>query len=127
MSAIRGNKVTIWVVEEPVGRYWDLVKKVKSITFKNVDPVTGALTLKVEDKVGRIDIIYLGELNDDYVREALVDHTGIYVAGGEFETKDMCLVRVFRPEVVTLEYVTNNKTTLANLIQRVIFKRVWDQ
>jgi len=128
MSAIKGNKVTVWIVEEPKdNRYWDLVKKVKSITFKNVDPVTGALKANVEDKIGRTDIIYLGELNDNYVNDAMVDHTGIYEENGEFENKDMCLVRVFKPEVVTLEYVTNNKTTLANLIQRVIMRRVWNQ
>ena len=127
MSAIKGNKVTMWIVEEPTGRYWDLVKKVKSITFKNVDPVMGTLRAKFEDKIGRTDIIYLGELNDNYVTEAMVDHTGIYEENGEFEAKDMCLVRIFRPEVVTLEYITNNKTTLANLVQRVLMKRVWNQ
>lgn len=126
MSAIKGNEVTIWIVEEPSNKYWDIVKKVKSITFKPVDPVTGALTAKVEDKIGRTDIIYLGELNDNYVNDAKIDHTGLYEENGEFETKDMCLVKIFRPEMVTLEHIREDKTLLAKLVRRVLMERVWN-
>ena len=126
MSAIRKNKVTMWITEEPSNAYWDIVKKVKSITFKNVDPVTG-MTLDVKDKVGRTDIIYLGELTDDYVNDAMVDHTGLYEENGEFKAKDMCLVKVFKPEIVTLEHIRDNKTLLAQLVHRVLLERVWNR
>lgn len=126
MSAIKGNEVTIWIVEEPSNKYWDIVKKVKSITFKPIDPVTRALSVEVGDKIGKTDIIYLGELNDNYVYDDMIDHKGLYEENGEFETKDMCLVKIFRPEIVTLEHIRENKTLLANLVRRVLFERVWN-
>lgn len=128
MSAIKGNKVKIWIIDEPDSKYWDIVKKVKSITFVSPEKENGkvAMEVKVKDKIGRTDIIYLGELNDNYVYDSMTDHKGLYEEDGEFETKDMCLVKVFRPEVVTLEYIKENKTLLAKLVRRVLLERVWN-
>ena len=126
MSAVRGNKVKIWVIEEPTTRYWDLVKKVKSIDFIETTKEAG-INLKATDKTGRLDVIYLGKLTDRYVEDFATDHTGIYEENGEFEAKDMCLVHIKRPEVVTLDYIRENKTTLANLVHRVLLRRVWEQ
>lgn len=123
MSAILRNKVTIWYENEPVDKYWDLVKKMRSISFNNwALPIVDS-----EDKVGGTDVIYLGELNDNYIHEALIDHKGLYEVGGEFDTKDMRSIRVLRPEVVTQDYIENSNTLLANLVKRVLLERVWKQ
>lgn len=127
MSAIRISPVTIWVKEEPSNKYWDIVKKVKSITFKEIDPVTG-ITLDIDDFTGRTNIIYIGKLNrDTYVEDASIKHDGLYEVGGEFEAKDMCLITIFKEDVLTPEYVKTSGTLLAELIKRVLLKRVWDQ
>lgn len=123
MSAILRNKVTIWYENEPVGKYWDLVKKMRSVTFNN----RALTTVDPNDRVGWIDAIYLGELNDNYIHEALIDHKGLYKVGGEFDTKDMRLVRILRPDVVTRDYIENSNTLLANLVKRVLLERVWKQ
>ena len=125
MSAIRIDSVTVWIKEEPSNEYWDIVRKVRTIEFKPIDPVTG-ITLSQHDYTGRIDIIYIGELTKSMVDEALVDHTGMYEDDGEFETKDMCLVRVYRPELITQEYAATSKSALAQLIRRVLIERVWN-
>jgi len=129
MSAIRGNNIVLWHGEkEPDNKYWDLVKKVRSITFRKLDPI-GGLTAHPEDKISRLDAIYLGELSKDYVKEYTVVHTGLYdpEQTGEFETKDMTIVKVTKPELITPEFIKSSGTLLAALIKRVLFERVWNQ
>lgn len=125
MTAIIHNEVTIWIKSAPEGKYWDLIKKMKMITFKDIDPVTG-ISLDVDDRTGRIDIIYMAPLTDSYVDHALIDHTNMYEIDGEFEINDMCLVRVFKPELITPEYVANSKTAIAELIKILLLERVWN-
>lgn len=127
MSAIRGNKVKMWVVEEPSNRYWDIVKKVRSIEFVETTPEKG-ITVSVSggDKVGRLDAIYLGELSDNYVNEYMMDHGDLYSPNGEFLEKDITIVKVTRPELINPDYVKAGYSTMAQLIQRVLLERVWN-
>lgn len=126
MSANRFNDVTMWTKQEPVNnKYWELVKKAPHIEFTEIDPITG-ITLSQDDYTGRLDIIYIAEVTKNMVSEAMVDHEGMYEDDGEFKTKDMCLVRVFKPELITPEYVKDSKSAIAQLIRKALFKRVWN-
>jgi len=127
MSAIRGNKVKLWIVdEEPSNVYWSIVRKVKSIEFVETTKERG-IELEQVDKSGRLNTIYLGELNDNYVNDYGVDHKGLYEVNGEFETKDMCLVKISKPEVVTLDYIRDSGTLLSELVKRVLLERIWNR
>lgn len=126
LSAIKVADVKIWVKEKPENnKYWDIVTKIRFIEFDTVDPIYG-ITASYKDQIGRLDIIYLGKLNENYVSEALVDHKGMYEVDGEFETKDMCLISIKRPELITPEYIKDSNTTLANLIKTIILERNWN-
>lgn len=125
MSAMRFNDVTMWYRQHPEdNKYWDIVKKT-TIKFKEIDPVEG-ITLSQYDYTGRLDIIYISPVTKNMVSEAIVDHNGMYEDDGEFKAKDMCLVRVFKPELITPEYVKDSKSAIAQLIRKVLFKRVWN-
>ena len=126
MSAIKVADVTFWTRQTPENnKYWDIVKKVKSITWKEIDPQTG-ITIDQYDYTGRLDIIYFGGLTARMLDDAMIDHKDMYKVGGEFERKDICLVRVFKPELITHDYVKNSGTAIAELIQKALFERVWD-
>lgn len=126
MSALRFNPLTVWIKEEPENNpYWEIIKKIKNITFKLVDPVTG-ITLDIDDFIGRLDIIYIAECNTQMVDEASIDHTKMYEVEGEFETNDMCLVRVYQADLITPEYISNSNTAIANLIKQILLERVWN-
>ena len=131
MSAILGNKVKIWIVSEPKeNKYWDLVKKVRSIEFEYTTVEKGiSLSYANADKTGRLDAIYLGTLSESYANEYAIAHDGLYdpEETGEFEKKDMTIVKVTKPEVVTMEFVRDSGTLLSALIKRVLFERVWKQ
>lgn len=129
MSAIRGNKVKMWVVGEPTdNKYWDIIKKVKSIEFVETTPEKGiTLSYQNGDKTGRLDAIYLGELSESYANEYMMDHGDLFTPEGEFEDKDITIVKVKKPELVTPDYVKYSEDTMAQLIRRVLLERVWDQ
>jgi hypothetical protein len=124
MSAIINNEVKIWVVEEPDNKYWELVKKMKMIEFVETTPEKG-ISLSYEDKVGRLDAIYLGELSDNYTNEYVMEHENLYEPTGEFTEKDITIVKVTKPELITPEYVKTSDSVMAQLIRRVLLERVW--
>ena len=126
-SAVRfGGGLSIWIKEEPVDNfYWNLIKKLPQPIFKEIDPVTG-ITLDQADFTGRLDILYIGTLHKGMVDEAMIDHKDMYNDDGEFEIKGMCLVRIYKPELITREYVETSKSAIAQLIRKVIVKRVWN-
>ena len=127
MSAILGNKVTMWVVdEEPTGKYWDLVKKMKSIIFVETT-VNKGIELSQYDKTGRLDAIYLGELSDDYINQYNIEHENLYTPDGEFAEKGITIVKVTQPELITPEWVKESDSTMAQLIRQVLLERVWNQ
>ena len=126
MSALRFNEVTVWIKEEPTNNpYWEIIKKTPKLNFDNVDPVTG-ITLHYTDFTGRIDIIYISELTSQMVDDAQIDHEDMYNVDGEFKTNNMQLVKVFKPELITPEYVANSNTAIANLIKHVLLERIWN-
>jgi hypothetical protein len=125
MSAVRYNDLTVWIKQEPSNAYWNIVKKHPSITFKEIDPVTG-ITLHYEDFTGKLDIIYIAECTKAMVNEYQIEHPKMYEVDGEFEAKDMCLVKVDKPELITPEYIETSNTALANLIKHVLLERVWN-
>lgn len=125
MSAIRGNKVKIWIFEEPKeNKYWDIVKKVKSIEFEET---TKEIRLNYGDKTLRMDAICLGELRENYVQEYIMGHGDLYSPDGEFLEKDITVVKVTRPELITPDYIKAGYSTMAQLIKRVLLERVWNQ
>lgn len=127
MSAVRGNKVKIWVLEEPSNKYWDIVKRVKSIEFAETTKEKGiTLSYANKDKTGRLDAIYLGELSDNYANEYMYEHENLYTPDGEFLEKDITIVKVDKPELITPEYVKNSDSVMAQLIRRVLLERVWN-
>lgn len=126
MSALRFNPLTLWIKEEPINNpYWEIVKKNNNITFKPVDPKTG-ITLDIDDYVGRLDIIYISACTKQMVDDASIDHVNMYSEDGEFETDDMCLVRIYQTELITPDFVANSNTAIANLIKHVLLERVWN-
>ena len=125
MSAIIGNKVKLWVIEEPSNGYWSIVKKVKLIEFQNTTTEIG-VTLDYKDKTARMDAIYLGELSDNYVGDYMMDHGDLFTPDGEFLEKDITIVKVTKPELITPEYVRTSEDTIAKLIKRVLSERIWD-
>lgn len=126
MSAIKGNRVKIWVLEEPSNKYWSIVKKVKSIEFQETTKEAG-IKLETTDKTSRLDAIYLGELSDNYVSEYVMDHGDLFSPDGEFEDKSITIVKVRKPELITPEYVKGSNDTMAKLIRRLLLERVWNQ
>lgn len=126
MSALRFNPLTLWIKAEPENNpYWELIKKTNNITILPVDPKTG-ITLDIEDFIGRLDIIYISACTTEMVNDAMIDHTKMYEVDGEFETDNMCLVRVYQSDLITPEYVANSNTAIANLIKQVLLERVWN-
>lgn len=126
MSANKFNDVVIWTRETPDGNpYWELVKKAPSITFNEIDPMTG-ITLSQHDQTGWLTMIYLSETSPQIVADSTIDHEDMYNDDGEFETKDMVAVDIKRPELITPEYVRDSNSAIAQLIRKVLFKRVWD-
>lgn len=125
ISAVRIADVKVWIVEEPTSPYWNIIKKNKFITFENIDPKYGIIANST-DQIGRTDIIYIGKLTDKYADEGIMDHSKMYEVDGEFETKDMCLIRIYKRELITPEYIKDSNTAIANLIKRVILERVWN-
>jgi len=125
MSAHRFNELTIWIKEEPDNNpYWDIIKKL-NVTFAPVDPKTG-ITLHYQDFTGRLDIIYMKSLTSRMVDDAMNDHENMYNVDGEFKINDMELVRIYKPELITKDYVENSNTAIANLIKHVLLERVWN-
>ena len=126
MSAVRFNQVTLWIKSEPDvdNFYWDIIKKNKSFEIKPVDPVTG-ITLDIDDFVGRTDIIYIAPCTKQMVDDASIDHTKMYEEDGEFESNDMCLITVKKPELIDLDFVKGN-SALANVIKHVLLERIWN-
>ena len=125
MSAHRFNELTIWIKEEPENNpHWDIIKKL-NVTFAPVDAVTG-ITLHYQDFTGRLDIIYMKALTSRMVDDAMIDHEDMYNVDGEFKINDMELVRVYKPELITRDYVENSNTAIANLIKHVLLERVWN-
>lgn len=135
MSAIKNYDVVFWILEEPDNGWWSIVKKVSD--EKNLVPTTKekgiTLSYRQGDRTGTLDIIWLGgELTDDYVTQAnmvhgLFEHKDV----GEFEAKDIPLVRVhptedFSLEQIDAEWVRTSDTLLAELIKTVLLERVWD-
>lgn len=129
MSAILNNKVRIWIVgQEPTDRYWDIIKKVKSIEFVKTTPEEGiTISYSGGDKTGRIDAIYLGELGDNYVDEYSMEHENLYTKDGTFKRKDITIVKVIQPDLITTEYVKTSDSVIAQLIRRVLLERVWNR
>jgi len=127
MSAARFNDVTMWTRQTPENNpYWEIIKNVKNIEFKEIDPV-GGITVGLGEYTGRLDIIYMAEMEDRMFDDAFIDHTKMYEVDGEFEDSGIVLVRVFKPELITKEYVAESGTAIAELIKKVLFERVWNR
>jgi len=128
MSAVRFNDVTMWTRQEPEdNEYWRIVKNLtKNIEFREIDPVSG-ITVGLKEYTGRLDIIYMAEMTDRMFDDAFIDHTKMYEVDGEFEDSGIVLVRVYRPELITKEYVAESGTAIAELIKKVLFERVWNR
>ena len=127
MSAIRYNKVKMWVLEEPSNRYWDIVRKVKSIEFVNTTKEKGiTMSYANNDKTGRLDAIYLNELSDNYSNEYVYEHKNLYTPDGEFLEKDITIVKFDKPELITPEYIKDSDSVMAKLIRKVLLERVWN-
>ena len=125
MSAIRFNDVTMWTREIPKNnKYWKMIKKMKRIEFKEIHPVTG-ITVDQHDFTGSLDIIYMANMKPRMVNDAMIDHKGMYDDDGEFVIKDMILVKVRQPELITLDYVRDSKSGIAQLIRKILLERVW--
>lgn len=127
MSAIRFNDVTFWTREVPEdNKYWNMIMKMRRITFREIDDKGGTgITIDQEDFTGRLDIIYIAEMDKRMIDDAMIDHKDMYEDDGEFERKDILLVRVFRPELITPEYVAESKSGIAQLIRHILLERVW--
>lgn len=139
MSALLYNKVVLWYEDAGNNEWWHLIEKmaVKSnnLELKILDTLTGYTVDQTEgDQVGRLDIIYLAEFKKDVsIDDAFIDHDLFRQdAEGEFERKDITLVRVFSPpeqenlDFITPEWVSANDTLLSALIKRVYLERVWN-
>ena len=134
MSAIRFNEVVFWYGVEPESKYFDIIKKVKSIEFKKIDPV-GGISLGRDDNTGRLDIVYLSEFVKDVSFEDAFIKNDVFVPEdiGEFEKKDITLVKVNVPEgqesldFINKEWVAESGTLLASLIKTVLLERVWNR
>jgi hypothetical protein len=125
MSAVRFNPVTLWIKVEPIDNpYWELIKNNSSFEIKPVDPVTG-ITLDLDDFIGKLDIIYIAPCTKQMVDDYALEHPQMYEVDGEFEAKDMCLIKVDKPELIDLEFVNGN-SALANVIKHVLLERVWN-
>lgn len=128
MSAIRYNKVKMWVLEEPDNKYWSIVKKVKSIEFVTTTKEKGiTMSYYNKDKIGRLDAIYLNELSENYSTQYMYEHENLYTPEGEFLEKDITIVKVDKPELITPEYIKDSDSVMAKLIRKVLLERVWNR
>lgn len=134
MSAARFNKVCVWYYKdnEPNSFWWWRAKAQKQIAFRELEE-TGII-LDVDDNTGRLDLIYLKEFTRDLIDQAAIVHTCIWEHKdvGEFDRKDIGLVKVFLPEsegnfsFITPVYIKESQSLFAELIRTVLLERVWN-
>lgn len=134
MTAARSNNLVVWFLDEPNNAWWDLVKGNRSIEFRQLEGEPPAIVLDPEDNTGRMDMLYLLKFDKDKIDDAFVKHGGLFLHKdeGEFEKKDMQLITVHLPEgekdhsFITPEWVKTSDTLLAELIQTICLKRIWN-
>lgn len=133
MSAVKSNNLVINYLEEPKTEWWELVKAHKKIEFREL-PEDRKLRMVYGDHTGQLDIIYLREFTNRTIDDAFIRHEGLYQSKdiGEFEINDMDLIKVHLPEgeenfdFLTVDWVKTSGTLLAELIQTVLLRRVWN-
>lgn len=139
MSALRHNDTVLWHDDSVDNKWWHLIEKMalksNNLELKELDPFSG-LTINQTggDQTGRTDIIYLAPFDREVsIDDAFIDHF-VFDQGsdGEFERKDITLVRVFIPEekedldFITPQWVSANDTLLSALIKKAYLERVWN-